>query len=194
MRRGARCDFLLLLVEGALELSIASDKGRRHLLTFSLPGMLMGLLPFIDGGGVVHDAVAHIPSVVLKMPTNVVRRQRAIDPMLHIAFEVQMAFRSRRLYDLVAEGMLHSLRERLSQQLVELVMSFGLQRGDEWTIVLRLPQSDLADLLGATRQSVNNELREMEKAGLVRIEHSRIDVLDLAALQAQCSSMLAGRQ
>ncbi|MDM0114793.1 Crp/Fnr family transcriptional regulator [Variovorax sp. J22R133] len=192
LRRGDPCDALILLVEGALESSIASGKGRRHLLTFILPGMLVGILPFVDGGGVVHDTVAHVPSVVLRMPAQVVRSQRATDPMLHIAFEVQLASRSRRLYDLVAEGMLHSLRERLSQQLLELVNSFGLQRGKEWTIALRLPQSDLADLLGATRQSVNNELRDMEDCGLIRIEHSHIDVLDLAALQAECSKMLDG--
>ncbi|MEJ8853580.1 Crp/Fnr family transcriptional regulator [Variovorax robiniae] len=192
MRRGEPCDCLVMLVEGALESSIASGKGRRHLLTFILPGMLVGIIPCVDGGGVVHDTVAHIPSVVLKIPAEVVRRQRAIDPMLHIAFEVQLASRSRRLYDKVADGMLHSLRERLAQQLVEFVESFGLQRGKEWTIALRLPQSDLADLLGAARQSVNNELRGLEDGGLIRIEHSHIDVLDLGQLRAECSSMTCG--
>lgn len=192
MRRGDSCESLVLLVEGALESSIALGRGRRHLLTFVLPGMLVGFLPFIDGGGSVHDTIAHVPSIVLTIPASEVSRQRSIDPMLHIAFEVQIAQRLRRLYALVADGMLHSMRERLSQQLIQLVLGFGLQRGNEWEIVLRLPQSDLADLVGATRQSVNTELRGMEKAGLIRIDHSRISILDLAALQAQCSNMLVG--
>lgn len=191
VRRGDQCECLILLVEGSLETSVATLDGRRHLLAFVLPGMMLGFLSFIDKGGVAHDAVAHTPALVLKMPFEQVQRQRATDPMLHFAFEVQLAQRSRRLYDLVAERMLHSLRERLASQLVELVGSFGLRRGESWTITLRLPQADLADLLGATRQSINHELRELECAGLIRIAHAHIDVLDLPALKAECSNMVA---
>ena len=191
VRRGDRCEHLILVVEGSLETSVATREGRRHLLAFAAPGMLVGLLPFIDKGGMAHDTVAHTPAVVLKMPYEHVQRQRAIDPAVRHAFEVQLALRSRRLYDMVAERMLHSLRERLALQLVELADSFGVKRADAWTITLRLPQADLADLLGATRQSINNALRELEDAGLIRTTHAHIDVLDLPALKAECSRMVA---
>jgi len=190
VRRGAPCEHLIMLVEGALEASIQGGSGRRHLLTFIPPGMMVGLLPCIDDGPMVHDILARIPSVVLKMPADVVRRQRAATPSLHIAFDVQLAWRTRNLYDMVAEQLLHSLRERLSQHLVQLVTSFGLRRGKKWEIALRLPQADLAELLGITRQSVNTELRELEKTEVICIRHSHIDVLDLAALRARCGRLV----
>ena len=46
-----------------------------------------------------------------------------------------------------------------------------------------LPQSDPVDLLGTTRQSVNEELRELECEGLIRVARSRITVLDIDALR-----------
>jgi CRP-like cAMP-binding protein len=192
VRRGDGCEHLILCVEGSLETSVATREGRRHLLAFVGPGMLVGLLPFVDKGGMAHDTVAHTPAVVLKMPFRHVASQRAVDPTLRAAFEIQLAVRSRRLYDMVAERMLHSLRERLALQLVELVGSFGLRRGQAWTITLKLPQSDLADLLGATRQSINTELRALEKVGLIHTAHAHIDVLDLPALKSECSRMVAG--
>ncbi|MEJ8859558.1 Crp/Fnr family transcriptional regulator [Variovorax robiniae] len=180
-----------MLVQGALHASIEAETGRRHLLTFVPPGMMVGLLPCMDDGRMVHDTVARIPSVVLKMAADVVRHQRNTVPSLRVAFDVQLAWRARGLYDMVAEQMLHSLRQRLSQQLVQLVTSFGKRRGREWEIVLRLPQADLADLLGASRQSINIELRALEKMALIRIRNSHIDVLDLAALRAECGRLVA---
>jgi CRP/FNR family cyclic AMP-dependent transcriptional regulator len=187
-RRGEQSIGLILPVEGSLEASLCSEDGRRHLLAFIHPGMMFSFLPFIDDGPMTHDAVAHMPSVVLRMPAEVVRRQRALDPTLHIAFEIQLAERSRRLQDMLAERMLLPLGRRLCRQLVALVDSFGLQRGDEWTIALQLPQADLADLLGARRQSVNLELRRIEEAGWVRVRRSHIDVLQLDALRAEGGS------
>ena len=56
-RRGQRCDHLVLVVEGALEARISVSDGRRHLLAFVLPGLLIGFLSVIDGGE-VHQGSA----------------------------------------------------------------------------------------------------------------------------------------
>ncbi len=49
--------------------------------------------------------------------------------------------------------------------------------GDEIRIGLALAQEDLAQLLGASRQRVNQELKGFERAAAVRIEPSRLVVL-----------------
>ncbi|MFO1220522.1 MAG: Crp/Fnr family transcriptional regulator [Burkholderiaceae bacterium] len=184
LRRGERCDGLVMVIEGALESRLVLDTGRRHLLSFVLPGMFVGFLSVIDGGPLPHDVVAHRPAIVLRMPAATVQRLRRASLELHLAFELQLADRSRRLYDKLAESLLYPLRARLALQLVQLAESVGLRRADGWTIALRLSQADLADLLGASRQSVNTELRALQAAGLLRIAREHMECPDLDKLRA----------
>jgi CRP/FNR family cyclic AMP-dependent transcriptional regulator len=183
LRHGDALQDLVMVVDGVLEAGRQVGSGRRHLIALTYPGMVLGFLSCVDGGPVPHDTVAHVPSVLLLMPVEVVRRRRQIDASIRMAFEVQFAHRIRRLYDSLAEIRLLSLRQRLVKQLSTLVDSHGRQHGNEWHIDLDMPQSDLADLLGTTRQSANEELRALEREGLIRVARSRIVVLRLEALR-----------
>src|SRR2546427_10742489 len=64
------------------------------------------------------------------------------------------------------------LRARLAKQLLHLVRSYGvtsLSDGSEIRIGLHLAQEELAQLLGASRQRVNQELKAMERENAIRI-------------------------
>ncbi|WP_213958181.1 Crp/Fnr family transcriptional regulator [Variovorax sp. dw_954] len=183
-RYGEQLEDLVMVVDGVLEAGRQVGEGRRHLVAFTYPGMVLGFLPCVDGGPIPHDTVAHVASVLMLMPVDAVRKRRQIDTSVRQAFEIQFADRIRRLYDGLAESNVLPLRQRLAKLLHTLVGSHGRETGQEWHIELDTPQSDLADLLGATRQSVNVELREFEREGLIRVARSRITVLDLDALRA----------
>ncbi|MEJ8846358.1 Crp/Fnr family transcriptional regulator [Variovorax rhizosphaerae] len=176
---------LIMVVDGVLEVGRRLGAGRRHLVAFTYPGMVLGFLPCVDGGPIPHEAVAHVASVLLLMPVDAVRKRRQIDVSIRQAFEIQFADRIRRLYDSLTESLMLPMHQRLAKLLDTLVGSHGRQSGLEWHIDLDTPQSDLADLLGATRQSVNEALRRLEREGLVRVARSRITVLDLVALRAR---------
>jgi len=178
-----------MVVEGALEASLSVGGTRRHLLTFLLPGALLGYLSLIDGGPRPHDLVAHAPSVLLWIPLEVVSRSMAVDPGVHTAIQAQLARRSRLLYDELAQATMFPLRERLAHRLLLLVDDLGRRRGDSWIIDLQLPQADLADLLAATRQSVNAELQSLHAAGIVQISRGAVEVLQLRALRARCPNL-----
>ncbi|MCK8675796.1 helix-turn-helix domain-containing protein, partial [Rhodococcus sp. HM1] len=73
------------------------------------------------------------------------------------------------------------LRARLAKQLLHLVRSYGipsLSHGDEVRIGLQLAQEELAQLLGASRQRVNQELKAMEREDAIRIEPGGLVVRD----------------
>ena len=77
------------------------------------------------------------------------------------------------------------LRARLAKQLLHLARSYGipsLANGEEIRIGLQLAQEELAQLLGASRQRVNQELKGMEREGAIRIEPGGLVVRDGAAL------------
>jgi CRP-like cAMP-binding protein len=62
----------------------------------------------------------------------------------------------------------------------------GSQSGIE--IDLKLSQDEFADMLGVTRQSLNRELKNLEKQGLISIAYSRITLVDMPALQCLARS------
>ncbi len=77
------------------------------------------------------------------------------------------------------------LRARLAKQLTHLVRSYGvpsLSDGNEMRIGLQLAQEEVAQLLGASRQRVNQELKAMEREGVIRIEPGGLVVRDRQAL------------
>jgi CRP-like cAMP-binding protein len=69
------------------------------------------------------------------------------------------------------------LAARLAKQLLLLARSYGINQGEEIRIGLQLAQEDLAQLVGASRQRVNQELKGFERDGAVRIEPTRLIVL-----------------
>ena len=77
-------------------------------------------------------------------------------------------------------GQLQSLRG----QLLLLAKSYGIAQGEEIRIGLALAQEDLAQLLGASRQRVNQELKGFEREGAVRVEPTRLVVLSREKLMA----------
>ena len=86
---------------------------------------------------------------------------------------------ARRLEDMVAFG----VRERLVRVLLELGEEHGVREGNGLRIDLPLSQQDLADLVGASRQKTNLNLRKLANQGLIRAERGRITILDEESLQ-----------
>jgi len=83
------------------------------------------------------------------------------------------ARRIRQLFGLVEDLNTLPLRSRLAKQLLHLVRSYGvpcLNNAQEIRIGLHLAQEELAQLLGASRQRVNQELKSMEREEAIRIE------------------------
>ena len=76
------------------------------------------------------------------------------------------------------------LQARLARQLLLLAKSYGIAQGEEIRIGLQLAQEDLAQLLGASRQRVNQELKAFERDGAVRVEPTRLVVLSREKLLA----------
>ena len=77
------------------------------------------------------------------------------------------------------------LSARLAKQIRHLIRSYGvpsLSSHDEWRITLQLAQEELAQLLGASRQRVNQELKAMEREDAIRIEPGGLVVRNRDAL------------
>ncbi len=72
---------------------------------------------------------------------------------------------------------------RLARKLLELAQGNGRVVADGVRIDMALTQSDLASLIGATRESTNKALGHFKRSGIIRIEQNHITIVDPDALR-----------
>lgn len=188
-RRGEPLNELLLVLEGSLEVSMRDADGRRAICWYLAPGQWMGLIPLLDGGPAIHDLQGHSASVLLHIPRAAFSQAVHADPQLPMACLALLCERSRRLYSQQAAEVLLPLQAKVAGLLLLLAERHGREADDGLQISLRLSQNELADMLGITRQSLNRELKALEKDGLIGIAYARITLRDPALLQQRAGSV-----
>ncbi len=171
--RGEPPDGWVACARGAIRVSSTSISGKQITLTYVEPGIWFGETSIFDGDRRTHDAYAHGDSSLLCVAKADFRKILAQHVELYDAMLRLQARRIRQLYGLVEDLNTLPLRARLAKQLLHLVRSYGvpgLSNAGEMRIGLQLAQEELAQLLGASRQRVNQELKSMERDDIIRIE------------------------
>ncbi|MFM2262157.1 MAG: hypothetical protein RI959_833 [Pseudomonadota bacterium] len=161
------------VAKGAVRVSSTSLTGKQITLTYVEPGVWFGDVAMFDGDQRTHDAYAHGPTTLLGVARSDFQKILAQHVELYEALMRLQARRIRTLFGLVEDLNTLPLRARLAKQLLHLVRSYGvpcLNNGNETRIGLQLAQEELAQLLGASRQRVNQELKSMEREEAIRIE------------------------
>lgn len=185
VRRGEAFDALCLIVQGSLETSINHPDGHRQLISFLQPGDVAGMISVLDGLGHVNDLFARERgTLALLIPGDVVRSLRAQDRTLVHAFELQLAFRSRLMYERFATHPGTGLDIRLARMIVVLSRVYGVEVPSGILLAVKMSQADLGDLLGVTRQRINYALNQLKDLGLIEMRYSTITVLGMNQLQA----------
>ena len=161
------------VAKGAVRVSSTSLSGKLITLTYVEPGVWFGDVAMFDGDQRTHDVYAHGSTSLLCVARNDFQKILSQHVELYEALMRLQARRIRTLFGLVEDLNTLPLRARLAKQLLHLARSYGvpcLTDGNETRIGLQLAQEELAQLLGASRQRVNQELKSMEREGAIRIE------------------------
>ena len=183
--RGEPPDLWVACAKGAVRVSSTTLTGKQITLTYVEPGVWFGDVAMFDGDQRTHDVYAHGPTTLLCVARADFHKILAQHSELYEALLKLQARRIRLLFGQVEDLNTLPLRARLAKQLAHLVRSYGvpsLSSNDEIRIALQLAQEELAQLLGASRQRVNQELKTMEREGVIRVEPTGLVVCDRDAL------------
>ena len=171
--RGDAPEEWISCARGAIRVSSTSITGKQITLTYIEPGLWVGDVAIFDGERRTHDSYAHGDSTLLCVSRFDLRRILNLHVELYEALLRLNARRIRQLFGLVEDLNTLPLRARLAKQLLHLMRSYGvpsLSNSQEVRIGLQLAQEELAQLLGASRQRVNQELKSMEREEAIRVE------------------------
>ena len=180
--RGAAAEEWCGVALGAVRISSVSLAGRQVTLTYCEPGVWFGDISLFDGLPRTHDADAHGPTTLLAVRKPDFKALLAQHVELYDALLRLNCRRLRLMFDQIEDLNTRPLRSRLAKQVLLLAKSYGIAQGAEIRIGLALAQEELAQLLGASRQRVNQELKTMEREDVIRIEPAGLVVRNRAAL------------
>lgn len=168
------------VASGRMKLGCTSRDGGQVTFGFVGPGATFGELSAIDGAPRSATAEALELSRVVAIPADALRSALRADPALAESLLVALAGRLR------ATTLQHS--ELVFLDLSARVMAFLVRRaGPDGVVELGVSQGDLAAIVGGSRQSVNQVLRELENAGTIRRRGRRMEILDRRLIAAEGS-------
>ncbi len=182
--RGTAAEEWCGVAAGAVRVSSVSLSGKQVTLTYVEPGTWFGDIALFDGLPRTHDADAHGPTTLLVVRKPDFKALLALHVELYEALLRLNCRRLRLMFDQFEDLNTRPLQARLAKQILLLAKSYGTPQGEEIRIGLALAQEDLAQLLGASRQRVNQELKGFERDGAVRVEPTRLVVLSRDKLLA----------
>ena len=177
------------VLDGALRISTCSPEGKQIVYTILEKGSWIGEVSLFDGQPRLNDAEALGDTTLLLVSRERFNAMLDQRPELYKHFMLLVCSHFRDAMALIEDRNLRSYQERLARQLVILANQHGHQVSAGTEINLRLPQEELALLVGTTRQRINKVLKDWEREQWVSVSYSRITINDIAALEALIPSL-----
>ena len=178
-------DSLHIVVDGGVKIVLPSQEGEEAIIASLKPGDFFGELALLDGSPRSTTATALEPTETLALPRDQFLRLLPEDPRLVTALLKALAGELRRLTGHVEELHFLDLAGRLTMRLVRLVRDIDPSAKGRVELDWPFTQSDLAAMIGGTRQSVNKLLSGLVEEGLLQIDRETLVISDLATLEAR---------
>jgi len=178
-------DSLQVVASGGVKILLPSQEGDEAIIASLRPGDSFGELALLDGSPRSATATALEATETLALPRDEFMQLLADDPRLVSALFRSLAEELRRLTGHVEELHFLDLAGRLSARLARIARETDPTATGRVELDWPYTQSDLAAMIGGTRQSVNKLLSGLVDDGLVSIERETLVVHDLPALEAR---------
>ena len=176
-------DRLYVVREGKIKLGRRSNDGRENLLAVLGPGEMFGELSLFDPGPRTATATALTDVTVLGLGHQALRPWLTGRPEVAESLLQALAQRLRRTNDALADLVFSDVPGRVAKALLDLGERFGQSQPDGLHVTHDMTQEELAQLVGASRETVNKALADFASRGWLRLESRSVVLLDVERLQ-----------
>ena len=170
-----------LVKEGRIKLFRSTAEGREIILDILAPGEIFGELALAGEQSRSHSAEALEDGLVCVIPRSIFEEMARRHPEFAFRLIKLIGFRFRALETRIEDLAFQNVRDRLLFTLDNLAKKHGIP---EKNGAIRLPvtQTDLAFLVGATREAVAEQLKELKRKRLVQTSYRSVLLLNPGAL------------
>jgi len=178
---------LYMVLSGEVRIVASSPEG--HALFHRLIGVgeVFGEIALLDGGPRTAGAIANQDAELLCIERRTFLAFLEQNPSAAIRLAAMLARRIRSTSALLEDAIFLSARDRVAKKLLELARQ-RCPAGVRECMIEDLTHETLAAMTGLHRVSVTNQLKELERSGLLRLARRTVHIVRLPELEALCSA------
>ena len=171
-------DTLYIIVSGKVKLARHAPDGRENLLSVMGPSDMFGELSIFDPGPRTSSAVCVTEVETATMDSAMLKTWINEHPEISQQLLRVLARRLRRTYASLADLIFTDVPGRVAKTLLQLANRFGTQEGSVLRVNHDLTQEEIAQLVGASRETVNKALATFAQRGWIRLEGKSVVIVD----------------
>jgi CRP/FNR family cyclic AMP-dependent transcriptional regulator len=179
---GDEGDHLYVIAEGKLKLGTSSGDGRENLLSILGPGEMFGELSLFDPGPRTSTATAVTDAKLLSLGQEKLIPWLATNPEVSLQLLARLAQRLRRTNEAVGDLVFSDVPGRVAKALIDLGERFGKQTDEGLFVHHDLTQEELAQLVGASRETVNKALADFAGRNWLKLDGRAVLITDFERL------------
>lgn len=181
-REGDQGATLFIIAEGKIKLGRTSADGRENLVAVLGPGEMFGELSLFDPGPRTMTATAVAETQVVALGNDSLTEILTGRPEVAKALLAALAQRLRRTNEHLADLVFTDVPGRVAKALLDLSKRFGRPVEGGILVAHDLTQEELAQLVGASRETVNKALADFATRGWLKLEARAVLLLDVDRL------------
>jgi len=178
-KEGKDGDRLYVVVHGKIKLGTTSADGRENLLSILGPGEMFGELSLFDPEPRTSTATAVTDAKLVSLAHEAVIGLVTTNPQTSLELLRRLAQRLRKSNEILADLVFADVPGRVAKAIMDLGERFGVQKEDGLHVNHDLTQEELAQLVGASRETVNKALADFAARGWVKLEPRAVLVTDV---------------
>ena len=171
-------DKLYVILDGKIKLIRAAPDGRENLLSVHGPGEMFGELSLFDPSPRTSGATALTDARLAALAHDDLRLWLTSRPDVSMHLLQALAQRLRRTNDVKADLVFTDVPGRVAKALLDLASRFGVPQEDGLLVNHDLTQEELAQLVGASRETVNKALADFVARGWLQLSAKSVLLVD----------------
>ncbi len=177
-KEGEEGDRLFVVLDGKLKLGKSSPDGRENLQEILGPGEMFGELSLFDPGPRTATATAITDAKLLMLPHEKVLDLITSQPAVSLELLRRLAQRLRDSRGEQSDLVFVDVPGRVAKAIIDLGERFGETKDDGLHVKHDLTQEELAQRVGASRETVNKALADFAARGWVSLEPRAVVIKD----------------
>jgi CRP-like cAMP-binding protein len=182
-KEGDEGEHVYVIVDGKLKLGTASGDGRENLLSILGPGEMFGELSLFDPGPRTSTATAVTDTKLLSLSHEKLIPWLQGNPEVSLHLLARLAQRLRRTNEAVGDLVFSDVPGRVAKALIDLGSRFGKATDEGLFVHHDLTQEELAQLVGASRETVNKALADFAGRGWLKLDGRAVLITDVERLE-----------
>ena len=179
-------DRLFVLTHGKMKITRSGPDDRENLLAVLGPGDLLGELSLFDSLPRTATATALTATTLASLSGPDFHDFLSERPRVGVRLLKVLAGRLRDTNAAMADLIFTDVPGRVAKAILSLAERFGAETDEGLRVTHDLTQEELAQLVGASRETVNKALNDFAGRGWLRLDGKTVVVFDVARLTQRC--------